>query len=266
MVVWTLFFIILIKSLAPTIKSYYAITKTQESYYLVTVIDDMAFYDRVTKKPDEWVPLNQISKRIQGAIISSEDGKFYEHPGYDLEQMTDAIDESVKNVRSRKLKKKKVRGASTITQQLVKNLFLSTERTLFRKGQEFLMAIAIEKYSDKKKILETYLNVIEYGKGIYGIGNATKFYFNKKPSQVTAREAAFLAMLLPSPVKYAKSFQKKSLTPFANRMIESILLKMRQGGYIGEREQIEQLSSHFSWEKDPDPTMAGVEISEEEIL
>lgn len=260
-VVWSLFIAGASKLVYPTMKSFYSIVKAQESYYIVSVKDDKASYERTTTRPKEWVALDQISKRIQGAIISSEDGKFYEHPGYDLDQLTDAIDKSVK---MRNRKKKKVRGASTITQQLVKNLFLSTDRTLFRKGQEMIMALAIEKHADKKKILETYLNVIEYGKGLYGIGHATQFYFNKKPNQVTAREAAFLAMLLPSPVKYAKSFQKKSLTPFAEKMVESILLKMRQGGYIGEHEHADQLNAHFSWERTLPTDLSVADVSEEE--
>jgi monofunctional biosynthetic peptidoglycan transglycosylase len=258
---WSIFMVLALTLLYPTLKSCYSIVKAQESYYIVSVKDDKASYERTTKRPMEWVSLDQISKRIQGAIISSEDGKFYEHPGYDLDQLTEAIDKSVK---ARNRKKKKVRGASTITQQLVKNLFLSTDRTLFRKGQEMIMALAIEKHADKKKILETYLNVIEYGKGLYGIGNATQFYFHKKPNQLTAREAAFLAMLLPSPVKYAKSFQKKSLTPFAQKMVESILLKMRQGGYIGEQEHAVQLSAHFSWERTLPTDLSVADVSEEE--
>jgi monofunctional biosynthetic peptidoglycan transglycosylase len=123
----------------------------------------------------------------------------------------------------------------------------------------------LEKYTDKKKILETYLNIIEYGKGIFGIEAATNYYFKKKPAQVSAREAAFLAMLLPSPKKYSRSFVKKSLTPFANRMIESILLKMKQGGYIGEEEYLNELGAHFSWEQvkmDPSEKMSN-ESSEE---
>ncbi len=246
----------------PTMIRFYAIAKAQDSFYAVTVTDFKPSYERTLVRPDNWVPLEKISKRIQGAIISSEDGKFYEHPGYDLEQLTDAIDKSVK---TRNRKKKKVRGASTITQQLVKNLFLSSDRTLFRKGQEMIMALALEKNADKKKILETYLNVIEYGKGVYGIGQATKYYFNKRPDQVTAREAAFLAMLLPSPVKYAKSFHMKSLTPFAQRIVDSVLLKMRQGGYIGEQEYADQLNSHFAWERQaPDLSVAEATMSEEE--
>lgn len=259
-VVWLLLLSAALTFFYPSIKTFYAISRTRNSYYLVTVTNDKASYERTEVLPEKWVKLENISRRIQGAIISSEDGKFYEHPGYDLEQLTDAID---KTVRTRNRKKKKIRGASTITQQLVKNLFLSSERTLFRKGQEMIMAIAIEKNADKKKILETYLNVIEYGKGIYGISNATRYYFNKRPDQVTAREAAFLAMLLPSPVKYARSFHMKTLTPFAQRMVDSILLKMRQGGFIGEMEYYDQLNSRFAWEK-PAPDLSVAEVSESE--
>lgn len=260
--VWLLLLAVAGKFLFPTVKSFYSLYKTRDSYYIVTVANDKASYERTAIQPEKWVKLDKISRRIQGAIISSEDGKFYEHPGYDLEQLTDAID---KTVRTRNRKKKKVRGASTITQQLVKNLFLSGERTMMRKGQEMIMAIVLEKNADKKKILETYLNVIEYGKGVFGIANATKYYFNKRPDQLTAREAAFIAMLLPSPVKYARSFHMRTLTPFAQRMVDSILLKMRQGGYIGEMEYYDQLNARFAWEKiAPEPSVAEASESEEE--
>ncbi len=247
---WTVLALIVLKFSFSTIVSIYSISKTQESYYAIKVLDDHAEYTRVKTPPPHWIPLSQISKKIQGAIISSEDGKFFLHPGYDLEQLRDAINDSF-------VRKKKMRGASTITQQLVKNLFLSKDKTFGRKITELVMTLMIEKHADKKKILETYLNIIEYGKGLYGIDEASRYYFNKKPSQVTAREAAFLAMLLPSPTKYSKSFKTKILTNFANRMIESILLKMKQGGYIGEEEYAEQLNSHFAWEKQavsPDAT------------
>jgi len=89
-----------------------------------------------------------------------------------------------------------MRGASTITQQLVKNLYLNRDRTFGRKIKELIMSLMIERYTDKHKILEMYLNVIEYGKGLYGIGAASKYYFNKNPMNLNAREAAFLAMLL----------------------------------------------------------------------
>ncbi|MDO9183184.1 MAG: transglycosylase domain-containing protein [Bacteriovorax sp.] len=192
--------------------------------------------------PPGWLVLSKISKRLQQAIIVSEDGLFYLHAGYDLEQLRGALKDSF-------VLKKKMRGASTITQQLAKNLFLSRDKTFGRKGQELILSIMIEKYADKQKILESYLNIIEYGKNLYGIDQAAHFYFNKNALNLTARESAFIAMLLPSPVKYAKSFQKKSLTAFAKRIIDSILLKMRQAGYISESEYQEQLVSRFSWEK-----------------
>lgn len=220
----------------------YSITKIQESYFNINVVDYHPIYTKVKTPPPSWVPLSKISKRVQQAIISSEDGKFYLHPGYDLEQLRDAINDSF-------VLKKKMRGASTITQQLVKNLYLNKEKTFGRKAQELVMALMIEKYSDKQKILEIYLNIIEYGKGLYGIDKASRFYFKKSPSILNAREAAFLAMLLPSPVKYSKSFKNKSLTPFAKRMIDSILLKMRQAGQISEEEYDAQLNGRFSWEK-----------------
>lgn len=220
----------------------YSITKAQKSNYIIKVQNDIGYYTRVEEKPTEWIPLDKISKRVQQAIISSEDGKFYEHPGYDLLQLRDAINESF-------VLKKKMRGASTITQQLVKNLYLNHKKTFGRKASELVLALMIERYADKKKILEMYLNVIEYGKGLYGISAASKYYFNKSASNLNARESAFLAMLLPSPKKYSKSFKNKTLTPFAGRMIAAILLKMQNAGYLGESERISQMNGRFTWEK-----------------
>lgn len=243
-VLWMVIVIFFINYTYNFLSSIYWITRDQESFYTITVIEDNAYYTRVSEKPATWIPLNKISKRIQQAIVSSEDGKFYDHPGYDLEQLRDAIYDSF-------VLKKKMRGASTITQQLVKNLYLNQDRTFGRKIREFVLALIIERYADKQKILEMYLNVIEYGKGLYGIDAAAKYYFNKSPSNLNAREAAFLAMLLPSPKKYSKSFKNKKLTRFANRSLASILLKMRNNGYIGQEEYETHLYSRFAWEKEP---------------
>lgn len=255
---WIVFFFVIAFICYPTVLTLYSITETQKNFYTIEVTDSHAQYTRVTTMPATWVPIEKISKRIQGAIISSEDGKFYDHPGYDLEQLRDAINDSF-------VRKKKMRGASTITQQLIKNLYLSKDKTFGRKIKELGMSLMIEKYADKKKILETYLNIIEYGKGLYGINAATKYYFNKTPAQITAREAAFLAMLLPSPTKYSKSFKNKTLTQFAKGMIDSILLKMRQGGYISEDEYLSELGKKFNWEKAPLATDPVINTSEEEF-
>jgi monofunctional biosynthetic peptidoglycan transglycosylase len=121
----------------------------------------------------------------------------------------------------------------------------------------------LEKHTSKQKILETYLNIIEYGKGLYGIEQASRYYFKKSAASLTARESAFLAMLLPSPIKYAKSFKNKSLTPFARRIVDSVLLKMRNAGNISEEEYNTQLESRFSWEIAP--VVDDSAISEEEL-
>ncbi len=227
----------------PFVHTLYSVTQIPDSYYSISLANDQVRYSPAKEKPNEWIPLKEISKSLKGAIISSEDGKFYQHPGYDIEELRDAIHEGVVK------KKKKVRGASTISQQLIKNLFFQNDRSLWRKSKELILTLWLEEHVSKDKILETYLNVIEYGKGIYGISAASRHYFNKKPKNLTPRESAFLAMLLPSPVRYSQSFKKKTLTPFASRMVHSILFKMLQGGYISIEQYYDGLSRRMSWEK-----------------
>jgi monofunctional glycosyltransferase len=226
----------------PFLNSMYSIKKIPTTYFFVDVKKDEVKYKQVSTQPKDWVLLKDISKRLRGAIISSEDGKFYDHPGYDIEELTDAINEGL-------VKKKKLRGASTITQQLVKNLYFQTDRSFWRKTKEMALTLWIEERVEKDKILETYLNVIEYGENLYGIKKAAQFYFKKSPDKLNARESAFIAMLLPSPKRYSKSFKKRELTQFAERMIHSILFKMLQGGYIGIEEYYENLNARFPWEK-----------------
>ncbi len=257
---WLFISLIVLNFSFPILHSIYSIMKAQVSFYKIEIEENNAKYLRVETMPSPWVPLSKISKKLQGAIISSEDGKFYFHSGYDPEQLQKAFESTF-------VLKKKMRGGSTITQQLVKNLFLNKNKNLARKGIELMMAVMYEKHSDKNKILETYLNIIEYGKGLYGIGPASQFYFNKSPDKLTARESAFLAMLLPSPVKYSKSFKQKFLTPFALRIIDSILLKMKQGGYIGDVEYEAALTTSFNWERaNPDLLKERKNTSEEDLL
>lgn len=245
---WIVLGIYLVTLVSPFLESMYSITKIPTTYFEVKVVDKKAVYKQVSTMPGDWIPLDKISKRLRGAIISSEDGKFYSHPGYDIEELQDAINDGVVK------KKKKVRGASTITQQLIKNLYFQSDRSLWRKVQEMGLTLWIEDKVSKDKILETYLNVIEYGENLYGIKDAAKFYFKKDPAHLNARESAFLAMLLPSPKRYAQSFRKKELTQFASRIIHSILFKMLQGGYIGIEEYYQGLDQHFAWENYAAPT------------
>lgn len=253
---WVLLAVYVLHLMSPFIGSMYSISKIPKTYFEVKVKDSKATYKQVTTMPGDWVALNKISKRLRGAIVSSEDGKFYTHPGYDIEELQDAINDGVVK------RKKKVRGASTITQQLIKNLYFQSDRSLWRKSKEMALTLWIEDKVEKDKILETYLNVIEYGDNLYGIKDAAKYYFKKDPAHLSARESAFLAMLLPSPKRYAQSFRKKELTPFATRIINSILLKMQQGGYIGTEEYYSSLDSRFSWEKYVEPQTPAEEASE----
>ena len=245
----------------PYINIYQSIKSLNDHFIKIEIVNDKVNYNFVVDKPEHWVKLQEISKRLQWAIVVSEDGKFFEHNGFDYDQYQEAFKDAFV------AKKKKVRGASTITQQLIKNLFLGREKSIFRKVKEFMFSLIIEKQIDKQKILETYLNIIEYGKNIYGIKSASLYYFKKYPSQLSARESAFLAMLLPSPVKYSKSFQNRMLSPFASRIVNSVLLKMNQAGAISLDEYQNQLASTFFWETkrtlDAENSLA---ISEEDLI
>lgn len=192
-------------------------------------------------RPSSWAGLNEISTAAVGAIVVSEDWAFYQHKGYDPAQIRDAIHEDLE-------KGKFKRGASTITQQVVKNVFLEADKTLWRKAKELWLAIRLEEAVGKKKILETYLNVAEWGEGVYGIRAAANLYFKKSPAELSAKEGAFLAMLLPSPIRYGQSYRRKNLTSYASRTVASILDKMTQAHYIDEDERSREVASPLSFE------------------
>lgn len=224
------------------LQAIYEITQFQNSYYEINVKQGVVDYRQTKIAPARWVPYTEISKNIKGAIIVSEDGKFYRHHGYDPESLRDKIYDVF-------VKKRKLKGGSTITQQLVKNLYLSKDKTLSRKGREFILTVFLERYASKEKIFESYLNIIEYGKDLYGIKNATQFYFKKQPKKILAREGAFLAMLLPNPIRYSRSYKNKILSRYARRQVDSILLRMKQNNYIGFNEYEMGLNSNMVFEK-----------------
>lgn len=176
-------------------------------------------------RPSHWVSLSEISKSTIGAVIVSEDWAFFQHEGYDPKQIEEAARDAIEEGG-------RVRGASTITQQVAKNVFLSNERSLIRKVRELAIAVELEKTTSKQRILETYFNIAEWGEGIFGIAQASQTYFQKPPKDLLPREGAFLAMLLPSPKKYSISFRNRMLTPYARKRIDAILEKMTQAGYI----------------------------------
>ena len=145
------------------------------------------------QKRYRFVPLRQISPDFQHAVIAAEDSRFYQHRGFDWEEVRNAVEEERDDGR--------LRGASTITQQLVKNLFLSTSRSLLRKGIEFTLVPLAEFILGKKRILELYLNVAEWGPGIYGAEAAAQNYYRVPAAQVGREQGARLAAILPSPLR-----------------------------------------------------------------
>ena len=142
-----------------------------------------------------WTPYGVISPALKKAVVASEDADFYSHEGVDYEAIREAIKTDLR-------KGKFVRGGSTITQQLAKNLFLTRERTLIRKVKEIVLARRLDDALSKSRILELYLNVVEFGPMVYGIGHAAHYYFGKPPSALTVRECALLASMLPGPKVY----------------------------------------------------------------
>lgn len=176
-----------------------------------------------------YVPLNSISRYMQKSVILTEDSSFYTHKGFNWEEIEKS---AKKNIKESKLS----RGGSTITQQLAKNMFLSKEKSFVRKFFEAIITVKIEKVLRKHEILERYLNVVEFGKNIYGIKAAAQFYFQKHPSELDLVESAFLAMLLPNPVKYSKSYYKKELTPFARKRITKIVNDLYNYNRISQEE------------------------------
>ncbi len=166
----------------------------------------------------QWVPYAQISDHLKRAVIASEDGDFINHDGVEWEAIQKAWDKNAQAEeqaarRAAKVppgkpaptaKAPKIVGGSTITQQLAKNLLLSGERTLLRKGQEFVLTMALELLLSKQRILEIYLNHVEWGEGVFGAEAAAQHYFRKPASKLTAYEAARLAVMLPRPKYFEK--------------------------------------------------------------
>jgi monofunctional biosynthetic peptidoglycan transglycosylase len=145
------------------------------------------------KKRYEFVSLSNISPNLQHAVVAAEDGRFRQHHGFDWIEMQKVLEDDMK-------RHKLGRGGSTITQQLVKNLFLSTQRSLVRKGVESALVPLVEAFLTKDRILELYLNVIEWGPGIYG-AEASEHYYHAHASEMTREQAARLAAIIPAPLK-----------------------------------------------------------------
>ena len=171
---------------------------------------------RAYKKHYEFVSLQDISPNLQHAVVAAEDGRFRQHHGFDWIEMQKVLEDDVKRQRLG-------RGGSTITQQLVKNLFLTTERSFVRKGAESSLVPLLEAFLTKDRILELYLNVIEWGPGVYGAEAASERYYHTHASQITREQAARLAAIIPAPLKWKPAQM--------NDYSAEILYRMQQTGW-----------------------------------
>lgn len=172
-----------------------------------------------------WKPWEKLAPAARLAVVAAEDQLFAKHLGFDLKSMRDAFEHNRSG--------KRIRGASTISQQTAKNLFLYPGRSYFRKILEAYFTALIELFWPKQRVLEVYLNVAQFGRGIYGLGEASRIFFGKPPSALKAREAALLAAVLPNPI----TLRADRPSPYVLRRQAWILDQMRRlggTGYLGE--------------------------------
>ena len=171
--------------------------------------------DPKAKLAHQWSPYERISAQLKRAVVAAEDAKFVDHEGFDWEAISKAIERNERKGRV-------VAGASTISQQLAKNLFLSGERSWLRKGQEAAITWMLETTLSKRRILELYLNYAEWGEGVFGAEAAARYHFGVNAAALSARQAAFLAAILPSPRRYGPG----QVTRYVSGRMETILARM----------------------------------------
>lgn len=188
--------------------------------------DETVFEMRTGPGTASWVALADISPFVPAAVISHEDGAFYEHGGFAPWAIRDAL---VRNLEAGRY----VVGASTISMQLAKNLYLAREKTIARKVQEVILTWWLENALNKDQILELYLNVIEYGPRVYGLRHAAAYYFGREPEELSPAESAFLACMLPSPKRYHLSYDRGALTRSMKSNMRRLLEHMAKRERIG---------------------------------
>ena len=163
----------------------------------------------------QWVSYERVSPHLKRAVVAAEDAKFLDHEGFDWEAIQKAMTKNEQRGRV-------VAGASTISQQLAKNLFLSGERTWLRKGQEAIITWMMERTLSKRRILELYLNVAEWGEGVFGAEAAARYHFGASASTLGPEQSAYLAAVLPSPRRYDRA----RVTPYIAGRVDTILSRM----------------------------------------
>jgi monofunctional glycosyltransferase len=173
-----------------------------ETSFMDIRLSELREKDPKAQLKHNWVPYERISVHLKRAVIAAEDDSFVDHEGFDWEGIQKAIEKNQKKGRA-------VAGGSTISQQLAKNLLLSPSRSYWRKGNEAIITVMIELTWDKRRILEVYLNSVEWGNGIFGAEAAARRYFNISASQLSAAQAARIAVMLPNPRKFEKSYSPR---------------------------------------------------------
>jgi penicillin-binding protein 1A len=182
-------------------------------------------------KNPSFVAFDELPRYVARAVTTSEDAGFFYHPGFDFDELRESIIDAAEGSR--------VRGASTLTQQLAKNLFLSRERTYARKVREALFTLALEAALPKSRLMEIYLNIIEWGPNLYGIGEASRHYFGVSAHNLSVQQAVFLATIIPNPVKYHTLFERGALTGTWERRTRDLIQKMHAAGFITVAEAAE---------------------------
>ncbi len=187
----------------------------QSTAFMAVRLEQLRARDPGAKLRHAWVPYDRISPQLKRAIVVAEDSRFVDHEGFDWEAIEKAREKN-------RAKGRVIAGGSTISQQLAKNLFLSGERTPWRKGQEALITVMIESLMDKRRILEIYLNVIEWGDGIFGAEAAARHYYGSSAAALGPEAAARLAAMVPNP----RFYDRNRSTSWLAKKTQMILVRM----------------------------------------
>lgn len=216
---------------------------------------EAAAMDRVWQPRYRWVPLDKISPHVLRAVLAAEDTRFYEHRGFDVDQIREAWDANRRSGRT-------LRGASTITQQTVKNLYLSPSRNVLRKARETILTAWMELWLPKDRILELYVNVVELGPGVFGVEAASERYFGRPASALTREQAALLAATLPAPLSRNPAAPTRGL-----RRRQSMILSRMRRWYEGPSLAAQEATGEIEIEPGVvDSAPAGPDVRESEPL
>ena len=194
---------------------WYRYNPPRETAFMTQRMDEARAKDPAARLRYTWVPYAKISPQLKRAMIAAEDAKFVEHSGFDWDGIQNALDKNRKKGRV-------VAGGSTITQQLAKNLFLTPAKSYVRKGEEAVVTVLLETMLPKQRILELYLNVIEWGNGVFGAEAAAQRYFGVSAAQLSAEQAARLAAMAPSP----RLFERRPDSAYLAGRVATILARM----------------------------------------